>query len=114
MTEAAAKVWAQAGASGIVIAARSHEKLEAVAQELKDINAHVVVLTVPTDITIEKEVQNLYTQTQQKFGRHADVLLNVAGYLEEAKLIGDQDVDAWWKGFVSSTNTDCNLGILEV
>jgi len=96
---AAAKVWSLAGASGIVIAARSTKKLEAVAHELKSINPTLTVLTVPTDITVEKDVQNLYDQTQQKFGRHADVLMNVAGYLEQAKMIGEQDVDAWWKGF---------------
>jgi len=96
---AAAKIWARAGAFGIVIAARSKERLEAVARELVAINSKLIVLAVPTDITIEKDVQNLYAQTQQKFGRHADVLMNVAGYLEEAKLIGEQNVDAWWKGF---------------
>lgn len=98
--EATAKVWARAGAFGIVIAARSAEKLELVAQDLKSVNPNVTVLAVPTDITIDKDVQNLYAQTQQKFGRHADVLLNVAGYGEEPSLVGEQDVDAWWKALV--------------
>jgi len=96
---AAAKIWAEAGASGIVIAARSADKIEQVAQELKLINPGLTVLTVPTDVTNEKDVQNLYVQVQQKFGRHADVLLNVAGYMEDAKIIGEQDVDTWFKGF---------------
>jgi NAD(P)-dependent dehydrogenase (short-subunit alcohol dehydrogenase family) len=62
-----------------------------------------MVLAVPTDITNEKDVQNLYMQTQQKFGRHADVLLNVAGYLGDEKPVGEQDIDAWWKPFVSKS-----------
>lgn len=96
---AAAKVWARAGASGIVIAARNAKSLQAVAQELNSINPDVVVLSVPTDITLEKDVQNLYDQVQNKFGRQADVLLNVAGYQEEAKKVGEQDVESWWRGF---------------
>lgn len=107
--KAAARIWAQAGAAGIVIAARSAEKLATISQELKLIDPDVVVLAVPTDITLESDVKNLYDQVQKKFGRPADVLLNVAGHMEEAKKIGEQGVDAWWRGFVSTTD-----GLFEV
>ena len=56
------------------------------------------MLAVPTDITIESDVQNLYAQVQKTFGRHADVLLNNAGYLDDGKgKIGEQSVEDWWK-----------------
>lgn len=78
---------------------------------MEAISPGLTVLAVPTDITIETDVENLYNQTQQKFGGHADVLMNVAGYLEEAKVIGEQDVNMWWKGFVSSAETYCVSGV---
>ena len=63
----------------------------------------MVILAVPTDITIESDVKNLYEKVEEKFGRPADVLLNVAGFLEDLKKIGEQGVDAWWKGFVGTS-----------
>jgi NADP-dependent 3-hydroxy acid dehydrogenase YdfG len=73
---------------------------------LKSDVSTLTVLTVSTDITVEKDVQNLYDLTQQKFCRHAVVLMNVAGYLEEPKMIGEQNVDAWWKRLVSLIETN--------
>ncbi len=101
MSQAAAKVWARAGASGIVIAGRRVSNLEQVARELKSINKASQVLIVQTDISVEKDVENLYVQVHKTFGRPADVLINIAGYLEATKLIGEQDAAEWWKGFVS-------------
>jgi NAD(P)-dependent dehydrogenase (short-subunit alcohol dehydrogenase family) len=64
-------------------------------------NSKVQVLTVKADIAVEKDVENLYAEVQKAFGRHADVLLNNAGYLDDDNLIGEQKVDEWWTGFVS-------------
>lgn len=98
---AAAKVWARAGAAGIVIAARRLEALNEVAKEIKSINPTTQVLPVKTDIQSEDEVRNLFASVQKTFGRPADVLLNNAGYLQDEQLIGETPVAEWWKAFVN-------------
>jgi NAD(P)-dependent dehydrogenase (short-subunit alcohol dehydrogenase family) len=50
-------------------------------------------LTVKADVVVEKDVKDLYAEIQGVLGRHADVLLNDAGYLDDGKLIGEQSVD---------------------
>jgi hypothetical protein len=99
--QAAAKVWAEAGANGIVIAARRLPALEKVAEQLRAICPETTVLPVKADISSVEEVDNLYKKIQQTFGRPADVLLNNAGYLRDDELIGETPVEEWWKGIVS-------------
>ncbi|KAI9817915.1 MAG: hypothetical protein M1832_004535 [Thelocarpon impressellum] len=94
---AAAKVWARAGASGITLLGRRANKLDEVAKELGSINKDTKVLTVPTDIVVEKDVQNAYGQVQKTFGRPADVLLHNVGFLEEAAPLGREDTGEWLK-----------------
>lgn len=96
--EAAAKVWAKAGASGIVIGARSIEALEKVATELRNISPTSKVVAIKVDIANESDVKNLYFQVQKTFGRPVDVLLNIAGYLRDEETIGETEVEQWWKG----------------
>lgn len=98
---AAAKVWARAGASGIVIAARRLETLEEVAKDIKASNPASQVLPVKADISLEEDVKNLFASVQKIFGRPADVLLNNAGYLADDQLVGETPVADWWKTFVS-------------
>ncbi len=60
----------------IVLASRSAEKLEAVAQGIKA--AGGTALVVPTDVTVEEAVVGLFQQALDKFGR-VDILVNNAG-----------------------------------
>jgi len=59
-----------------VLASRSREKLEVAADEIRSAGgqAHVV----PTDVTVEDEVVDLFRQTLAAFGR-VDILVNNAG-----------------------------------
>ncbi|KAN0119209.1 NAD(P)-binding protein [Hyaloscypha variabilis] len=95
---AAARVWARAGASGIVIAARRVEALDKVAAQLKEISPSSKILPVKVDITSEDQVKNLFASVQKTFGQPADVLLNNAGYLKDDQLIGETSPSAWWTG----------------
>lgn len=52
------------------------------------------------DIANEEDVKNLYETIQKEFGRHADVLLNNAGYMSNG-MIGEEEPSDWWKGIVS-------------
>ena len=89
------------GASGIVITGRRQHLLEKVSQEIAVLNGKVQVLTFKADAAVEKDVENLYAEIQKAFGRHADVLLNNAGYTDDGKLVGEQNAENWWKGFIS-------------
>ncbi len=60
----------------VVIAARTAEKLDATAAELRDSGGDV--LAVPTDVTRDDDVQTLVAKTIERFGR-IDALFNNAG-----------------------------------
>ncbi|BDP43306.1 short-chain dehydrogenase (plasmid) [Deinococcus aetherius] len=71
---ATAQVFAEAGAK-LVLAARSANKLDAVAAGLPD---GTETLTVPTDMTDQAQVQALIKAARQRFGQ-VDILINNAG-----------------------------------
>jgi short-subunit dehydrogenase len=60
----------------VVIAARTADKLESVAAELRTAGGEV--LAVPTDVTSDDDVQALVAKTIERFGR-LDILFNNAG-----------------------------------
>ncbi|CQH52001.1 probable oxidoreductase (short-chain dehydrogenase family) [Halobacterium hubeiense] len=74
--EATAHVFAREGAT-VVLAARRRERLETIADDLAaeyDADTHVV----PTDVTVEAEVESLVDATVEAYGG-VDVLVNNAG-----------------------------------
>lgn len=72
--EATARVFAEAGAK-VVLAARSADKLAAVA---KGLPAQSDALVVPTDMTDQAQVKALVDKAIERFGR-VDLLINNAG-----------------------------------
>ena len=72
--EATARVFAGAGAK-LVLAARSADKLEAVAHSLPN---EAETLIVPTDMTDQAQVKALMEKAYERFGR-IDILINNAG-----------------------------------
>lgn len=73
--KAAAELLARAGAK-LVVAARSGDRLEALAKSLVAEGCDVV--PVVTDTTVPADVSNLIARTKERFGR-IDVLVNNAG-----------------------------------
>jgi NADP-dependent 3-hydroxy acid dehydrogenase YdfG len=71
---ATARVFAEAGAK-LVLAARSEDKLAAVAASLPD---GAETLIVPTDMTDQAQVQALIDQAYERFGQ-IDIVINNAG-----------------------------------
>ncbi|MFB6293818.1 MAG: SDR family oxidoreductase [Halonotius sp.] len=74
--EATSRALAREGAS-VVLAARSEDRLEALASEIEADHA-VETLVVPTDVREEAAVDNLIEQTDAAFGGF-DILVNNAG-----------------------------------
>jgi uncharacterized protein len=72
--EAIARRCAEAGAR-VVLAARSADKLERLANALGEDRT----LATPTDVTSDADVTRLVTATLERFG-HVDVLVNSAGF----------------------------------
>jgi NADP-dependent 3-hydroxy acid dehydrogenase YdfG len=72
---ASALAFAREGAT-TVLASRSEEKLERVADEIRSFNPRVLV--IPTDVSVREQVQHLVDRTVREFGR-IDILFNNAG-----------------------------------
>ena len=98
--EAYAVGFTKAGATDIVITARSTSELEAVSRRLKEINPQVKVSVVTCDVTSEDDVAKLGETIQSNHGR-LDVLINNAGYLESTgwKPLTDSSPLEWRQTF---------------
>ena len=79
----------------IVIAARSAEQLDEVATEITEQGAEV--LTVPTDLRINADVENLVQKTVDRFGR-IDILVNNAGVNPRGLFLDSTD-EEWEQGW---------------
>lgn len=62
--------------AAVVLAARRAERLEELANEITAAGGQA--LAVPTDVTVEQEVERLFARTLEAFGR-LDILVNNAG-----------------------------------
>ncbi|MCA1553435.1 MAG: SDR family oxidoreductase [Chloroflexi bacterium] len=78
-----AQAFAREGAQ-VVVAARSVERLRLLPDSVSA-DSGGSMLVVPTDVTDEAQVQNLFAQTMQTFGR-LDILVNNAAFLGGAPL----------------------------
>ncbi|KAK6379909.1 hypothetical protein LTS17_005983 [Exophiala oligosperma] len=95
---ATALSFAKAGASGIVLLARSD--LSSLEKELLE-KAKAAgrtppkVLCLTVDATDRAQVEKAAKEVESRFGS-IDILINNAGYLEKSQLMGDSDPDEWW------------------
>ncbi|KKP00497.1 hypothetical protein THAR02_07410 [Trichoderma harzianum] len=94
----AAKQWAAANASAIVLAARTQQSIDEVAENLKKTGSTTQFLPIATDVSSETDVRNLFQRAIQTFGK-IDVVVHCAGVLGPLELIGDAPVDEWWQSF---------------
>ncbi|KAK4067291.1 uncharacterized protein Triagg1_7734 [Trichoderma aggressivum f. europaeum] len=94
----AAKQWATAKASAIVLAARTQQSIDEVVESLKTADSTTQFLPIATDVSSETDVRNLFQRAIQAFGK-IDVVVHCAGVLGPLELIGDAPVDEWWQCF---------------
>ena len=71
----------EAEGAKVVLASRNREKLEAAAKEIQD--AGGTALVVPTNVSVEADVEDLFRQILEAFGR-VDILVNNAGITTKA------------------------------
>ena len=76
----------------VTLAGRRQEPLEAVAKESGLPESHTLIL--PTDVSKPNDVRNLFTKTQEKFGR-LDLLFNNAGISAPSCLLEDISYEEW-------------------
>ena len=79
----------------VVIASRSTHELDAVAAEITAQEGEV--LTVPTDMRVRTDVENLIQQTVDRFGR-IDILVNNAGVNPRGLFLDSTD-EEWEQGW---------------
>ncbi|KAI1608142.1 hypothetical protein EDD36DRAFT_106223 [Exophiala viscosa] len=94
----AAVQWAKTGGQAIVLASRRIDELEAARKELETTNPLGNFLAVPTDVSSESDVKQLFDTTLRHFGR-VDVVVHCAGVLGPVENTGDTTVEDWWKAF---------------
>ena len=74
----------------VILVARREQKLQALAEELRDKNVEVHV--IPMDLSLKKSARQLFKAVQQ-LDVHVDVLVNNAGFTYLGRFV-DMDLDA--------------------
>ena len=69
----------------VVLAARTRDQVEAVQKEI--ISQGGDALAIPTDLTVDEDIQRLVEESQAKWGA-ADILINNAGWGKRAPVVG--------------------------
>ena len=93
---ALAKSYALAGASGIVLAARTKSAIEDVAKDVRSINPSLKVVSVGCDTTSNTDVANLADVVRQEFNGHLDVVVQNCGFsgpLAKATIVEEDPTD---------------------
>ncbi|ENH71467.1 2-(R)-hydroxypropyl-CoM dehydrogenase [Fusarium oxysporum f. sp. cubense race 1] len=83
---------ASEGCKKIVIVDRDAKKLDDTELAIKETFRDVQVLAVPTDISKEEDIENLYSETIKAFGR-VDYVVNGAGVLSNNKRSHESSVE---------------------
>ncbi|KZS96619.1 NAD-P-binding protein, partial [Sistotremastrum niveocremeum HHB9708] len=105
-----ARKYAQAGAKGLILAARTISNLEALKNEIlqnksrrpSDFHPELQVELCETDVTLVAQVQETVKKGIEAFGR-LDVVICNAGYMTSWIPIVEHDPETWWKTWVRGT-----------
>ncbi|PYH65991.1 SDR family oxidoreductase [Aspergillus vadensis CBS 113365] len=95
---AIARAHAQSGVKGLVLVTQSAQSAEETKAVLKAEFPSVDVLSLPTDITNEKEIAQTFDTIRNHFGI-AHTLINNAGVFASIAPVAQSDSNTWWKDF---------------
>jgi NAD(P)-dependent dehydrogenase (short-subunit alcohol dehydrogenase family) len=84
----------RAGAKGLVVAARSQDKLDDVEMRIREVAPQCRVLKCPTDITDRGHCERLVAAAVKTFGR-IDALVNSAFVHGDMDFVSTADLDRW-------------------
>jgi NAD(P)-dependent dehydrogenase (short-subunit alcohol dehydrogenase family) len=84
--------FAHAGASRLILTARTTSQLETVANEAKAVSNKIQIIQMETDVTNESQVETLF----REIPGDVDILVNNAGYLEHNIPLAQTDTTEWW------------------
>jgi len=85
---------AREGAAGVVVAARSADKLEDAEARIRELATDTAVLKCATDITDRAQCERLLSQAMERFGR-VDALVNSAFFHGDMDNASTADLDSW-------------------
>lgn len=105
--QAVARSFLSAGAKGVVLVARTFEKLQLAAREL---NADGKAMPIAANTIQQVETDNVLKQAMERFGQ-VDVLVNASGTMDLG-LIGTISPIDWWRNFVRLLQTPRNVQML--
>lgn len=94
--QATAVAFAEAGAKGVYITARSEQALQETKNKVSAANPDARCEFMACDVTNEAQVRAAVDDCVAKFGG-MDVVDSNAGYLDKWKKIGESDTASWWK-----------------
>jgi NAD(P)-dependent dehydrogenase (short-subunit alcohol dehydrogenase family) len=111
-----APVFAEAGATGIVVTARKLESLDAVIKAIKEKGEKTEVLPLACDVSNSEAVRKMFSEIKEKFGR-LDVVVANAGVMSQQETfpkIGDEEsLKVWEADIVCSPSSHPTLSPLQ-
>lgn len=97
--KAIALAFAQSGARGLVLLARSSlAPVQEACLSMQRPGHPLQILTLHVDIANNDQVEAAAKQVEATFGR-LDIVINNVGYLGGSDLIAESDTEEWWKGW---------------
>ncbi|KAJ4138624.1 hypothetical protein NW768_002474 [Fusarium equiseti] len=103
-----ARSFAKAGASGMIIAARTEATLEKTTRDISSINSSVRVVSVTCDISAETDVIKIATTVKEQFGGRLDTVIVNCGFsgpLSKATVLKEDVADVQRAFVVHCTGT---------
>ncbi|KAF9765754.1 hypothetical protein IL306_001894 [Fusarium sp. DS 682] len=98
-----ARSFAKAGASGMILAARTQKTLETTAKEVGEINASIKIASVPCDISSNESVVKIASTVREQFNGRLDAVFVNCGFsgpLSKATVL-EEDFEDVQKAFAT-------------
>lgn len=103
-----AKAFAKSGAATIALLGRTEKSLLETKQQIEAEHTTTQVSTYVADIVSAPDLERALAAHSKAHGK-LHVLVANAGYMSEARSIGETDADDWWKGFEINVKGTFNL-----